>query len=95
MQVLADVFGAPVYCLSHSGSAALGAASRAMDGLERSVVTFELTAGANLQMFRKSTPNILPNGAVEICRPRKEATDIYASLEPHLAKLEQSHLNQN
>jgi len=78
LQVLADVFGAPVFCLSYSGSAALGAASRAMDGLER-----------------KSTPNILPNGAVEICRPRQEMTDIYTSMEPHFAKLERFHLDES
>ncbi|XP_004835301.1 xylulose kinase isoform X3 [Heterocephalus glaber] len=82
LQVLADVFGAPVYVIDTANSACVGSAYRAFHGL----------AGGTDVAFSevvKSAPN--PRLAA---RSTPEASQVYEALLPRYANLEQKILSQ-
>ena len=72
LQVLSNVFGKNVYCLSESGSAALGAANRAYDGIYRD------SNGSTLER-----PSL-----ILACEPDLDAHEIYNSIEKYFKQAE-------
>lgn len=80
LQVLADVFNAPVYTIKDTAnSACLGCAYRAKHGLERE------TTGAS---FKDVVSNAPPYSLV--AQPREDASNIYNCLTKRYKELEDS-----
>ncbi|XP_040821584.1 xylulose kinase [Ochotona curzoniae] len=82
LQVLADVFGAPVYVIDTANSACVGSAYRAFHGL----------AGGTDVPFLEIV-KLAPNPRLAAA-PNPGATQVYEALLPRYAKLEQRILSQ-
>ncbi|XP_053456820.1 xylulose kinase isoform X1 [Nycticebus coucang] len=82
LQVLADVFGAPVYVIDTANSACVGSAYRAFHGL----------AGGTEVPFSEVV-KLAPN-PILAATPSPGASQVYETLLPLYAKLEQSILSQ-
>ncbi|KAH0507494.1 Xylulose kinase [Microtus ochrogaster] len=82
LQVLADVFGAPVYVIDTTSSACVGSAYRAFHGLEGGT-------GVAFSEVVKSAPH--PSLAAT---PSPGASQVYEALLPRYAQLEQRILSQ-
>nr|XP_055177245.1 xylulose kinase isoform X2 [Nyctereutes procyonoides] len=82
LQVLADVFGAPVYVIDTANSACVGSAYRAFHGL---------AAGTDLPF--SEVVKLAPNPQLA-ATPSSGASQVYEALLPQYAKLEQRILAQ-
>nr|XP_058144758.1 xylulose kinase isoform X2 [Dasypus novemcinctus] len=82
LQVLADVFGAPVYVMDTANSACVGSAYRAFHGL---------VAGTNMPF--SEVVKLAPNPRLA-ATPAPGAAQVYEALLPKYAKLEQRILSQ-
>lgn len=82
LQVLADVFGAPVYVTDTANSACVGSAYRAFHGL---------AAGTDVSF--SEVVKLAPNPRLA-ATPTPGASQVYEDLLPQYAKLEQRILSQ-
>ncbi|XP_032989015.1 xylulose kinase isoform X2 [Rhinolophus ferrumequinum] len=82
LQVLADVFGAPVYVIDTANSACVGSAYRAFHGL---------AAGTDVPF--SEVVKLAPNPRLA-ATPTPGASQVYAALLPRYAQLEQRILSQ-
>jgi xylulokinase len=87
LQVLADVFGAPVYVASQSDSASLGAAVRALHGAE---VAARGGAFVPVSQLRAAAGAGGAAGLTLAAQPRAPATAAYTALLPAYLKAEKA-----
>lgn len=80
LQVLADVFDAPVYTLHLSESSCLGSAYRALHGITR---THTLTLTMSFSLIGGSLLGLVAEGGVSFCEAVRDGAEPQLVATPH------------